>query len=95
MSHLRVRLSLPLALLAVFIALAGGSAAQAQTRRLMSLTDLASIPRITDVQLSPDGRFVSYMLAQVDWKADALVRRHIWRQSGVGRSAGPVDERRR
>lgn len=42
----------------------------AQTARPMTLVNLAEIPRVQDVQLSPDGRFVSYMLARADWKAN-------------------------
>jgi len=57
--------------------------AGAQTPKPMTLLDITSIPRIQDAQLSPDGRFVSYMLARVDWKADAYVP-HIWRQAVAG-----------
>lgn len=81
MSLLRVRrLALPLA---VLIALSGPASVHAQTRRPMSLAGLLSIPRISDVQLSPDGRFVTYMLSRADWKVDQLVP-HIWRQAVSG-----------
>ena len=49
----------------------------------MSLVDLIGIPRVIDPQLSPDGRFVSYMLQREDWKADQPVA-HIWRQAVAG-----------
>lgn len=49
----------------------------------MSLLDVANLPRIQDAQLSPDGQFVSYMLAQADWKANAQVP-HIWSQRTGG-----------
>jgi dipeptidyl aminopeptidase/acylaminoacyl peptidase len=72
---------------------AGGAAAvllscacqttSAEAPRSMSLVDLAMIPRITDPQLSPDGRFVTYVLSKADWKADALVA-HIFRQDVAG-----------
>ena len=47
--------------------------------RPMSLVDLASIPRIIDPQLSPDGREIIYRLQKPDWQADNLVGT-IWRQ---------------
>src|SRR5262245_13240317 len=53
------------------------------TGRPLSLVSLAEIPRIQDVQLSPDGRFVSYMLARADWKANRLIT-HIWKQATDG-----------
>jgi dipeptidyl aminopeptidase/acylaminoacyl peptidase len=77
------RRGLLVALAATSVVSAGGMSARAQGPRPMTLNDLVSIPRISDVQLSPDGRFVSYMLARVDWKADLLVP-HIWRQAVSG-----------
>ncbi len=44
---------------------------------------LAEIPRVQDVQLSPDGHAVSYMLARADWKANRMLP-HIWRQAVAG-----------
>jgi len=49
----------------------------------MSLVDIVEVPRIIDVQLSPDGRAVSYMLQRADWKANRQLP-HIWRQSVGG-----------
>ena len=49
----------------------------------MTLISLAEIPRVQDVQLSPDGRTVSYMLARADWKAGVLLA-HIWLQPVAG-----------
>jgi len=57
--------------------------AHAQTRRPMTLVDLAQIPRIVDPQLSPDGRSVAYTLQRADWKANRQVP-HIWRQAITG-----------
>ena len=59
------------------------SSARAQARRPMTLVDLANLPRALDPQLSPDGRFVSYMLQRPDWPTARLVP-HIWRQSTGG-----------
>ena len=45
----------------------------------MSLIDVAQVPRILDVQLSPDGRSILYMLNRADWKANRQVP-HLWKQ---------------
>jgi dipeptidyl aminopeptidase/acylaminoacyl peptidase len=50
----------------------------AQSRRKLTLVDLLNVPRLTDPQLSPDGRQVIYELAETDWKANKRVT-HIWR----------------
>ncbi len=55
----------------------------AQSRKPLTIVSLAEIPRVQDVQLSPDGRFVSYMLARADWKANRQIA-HIVRQSTAG-----------
>ena len=55
----------------------------AQTRRPMSLMDIAELPRILDPQLSPDGKVVSYMLSQADWSAGRAIY-HLWRQDTQG-----------
>lgn len=60
-----------------------GPATLAQAPKPLTLVGLAEIPRVQDVQLSPDGRFVSYMLARADWKANRQIP-HIWRQAIVG-----------
>jgi dipeptidyl aminopeptidase/acylaminoacyl peptidase len=52
---------------------------RAQAHRPMTLVDVAQVPRILDVQLSPDGRSVIYMLNRADWKANRQVP-HIWKQ---------------
>jgi len=79
----RACLSIPAAAAAAALASAGGATAQAQSPKPMTLVDITTIPRIQDAQLSPDGRFVSYMLVRPDWKADAYVP-HIWRQAVSG-----------
>jgi dipeptidyl aminopeptidase/acylaminoacyl peptidase len=63
--------------------LALGVRPEAQGPRPLTLISLAEIPRVQDVQLSPDGRTVSYMLARADWKT-GLPLTHIWRQSATG-----------
>jgi dipeptidyl aminopeptidase/acylaminoacyl peptidase len=68
------------------VAVASGLKAQAQdTRgpRPMTLLDVVAVPRITDAQLSPDGRSVSYNLGRADWRANRPVT-HVWKQPVAG-----------
>jgi dipeptidyl aminopeptidase/acylaminoacyl peptidase len=70
--------------LAVALAILGAASPLiGQTRRPMTLVDVADLPRALDPALSPDGRFVSYMLQRPDWTAGRLVP-HIWRQATAG-----------
>jgi dipeptidyl aminopeptidase/acylaminoacyl peptidase len=46
----------------------------------MSLVDIAELPRTSDPQLSPDGRFVTYALSRADWKSGRPVYQ-LWRQA--------------
>lgn len=55
----------------------------AQTRRPMSLVDFLAVPRLSEPQLSPDGRAVVYTLAEADWKSGNRVS-HLWRASVDG-----------
>src|SRR6185436_6894983 len=57
--------------------------AGAQTRRPMSLIDLAELPRVADPQISSDGRFVTYLLSHADWTASRAVW-NLWRQDVSG-----------
>ena len=52
--------------------------AHAQNRRRLTLVDLLNVPRLTDPQLSADGRQIVYELAEADWKANKRVS-HVWR----------------
>src|SRR5262245_33428746 len=72
-------------LIAGAIISAAADAPTAQSRRPFTLVSLAEVPRLQDVQLAPDGRFVSYALAKADWKANRLVT-HIWTQATDGGS---------
>jgi dipeptidyl aminopeptidase/acylaminoacyl peptidase len=58
-------------------------AAQAQSKRGLTLVDLLNVPRLTDLQLSPDHRQVVYTLAQSDWKANKRIT-HVWRVQADG-----------
>jgi dipeptidyl aminopeptidase/acylaminoacyl peptidase len=56
---------------------------EAQSRRRLTLIDLLNVPRLTDPQLSPDGRQIVYELAEADWKANKRVS-HVWRVGADG-----------
>ena len=61
----------------------GAAAGPAETRKPMSLLDIAELPRVLDPQLSPNGRFVVYMLTHADWNAGRAIG-HLWRQDTRG-----------
>lgn len=63
------------AVVAAHIALAP---AFAQSPRPMGIVDLLSVPRLSDPQLSPDGRDVVFVRSDADWKSGKRVT-HIWR----------------
>ncbi|TDI43369.1 MAG: hypothetical protein E2P02_11530 [Acidobacteria bacterium] len=45
------------------------SATAAVAERPMTPIDLLEVPRLSEPQLSPDGRELVYVLAEADWKA--------------------------
>src|SRR5207245_1460173 len=51
-----------------------------------TLVDLLNVPRISNPQLSPDGRDVVYVQAQADWKANKRIS-HLWRVAVAGGQA--------
>jgi dipeptidyl aminopeptidase/acylaminoacyl peptidase len=65
------------------LAVLHGAPITGQSKPPLTLVGLAEIPRLLDPQLSPDGRFVAYMLMRADWKANRQVG-HIWRQAVSG-----------
>jgi dipeptidyl aminopeptidase/acylaminoacyl peptidase len=64
-----------------------GPVLHAQSPRPMGIVDLLNIPRLSDPQLSPDGRDVVYARADADWTSGRRVS-HIWRARVEG--AEPV-----
>jgi dipeptidyl aminopeptidase/acylaminoacyl peptidase len=63
-----------------------GLAAPVQAQRPMTLVDVLNVPRISDPQLSPDGRQILYVLSRADWKANKRIS-HIWRVQVDGANA--------
>ena len=55
----------------------------------MSLVELASLPRLIDPQLAPDGQSVLYTLTRADWQANRAVGQ-IWRQAVSGSAPVPL-----
>ncbi len=60
----------------------GAVLAQAQPRP-MTLIDVLNVPRLSDPQLSPDGRQVLYVLAEANWEANKRINQ-IWRVDADG-----------
>jgi dipeptidyl aminopeptidase/acylaminoacyl peptidase len=59
------------------------AAAAAYAQRAMTLIDLLNVPRITEPQLSPDGKQILYLLSEADWKTNKRIT-HIWRIGAEG-----------
>lgn len=79
----RFRLIRLLAGLVVTLGAFGLAPMSAQSPRPMGIVDLLSLPRLADVQLSPDGRQVLFTRSDADWKSGRRVT-HIWRARTTG-----------
>jgi dipeptidyl aminopeptidase/acylaminoacyl peptidase len=65
--------------LVALLVLAGASTLlRGQTPRPMGIVDLLNVPRLTEPQVSPDGRDVLFLRADSDWKVGKRIT-HIWR----------------
>ncbi len=73
---------LPILGLALFLVL-GGSVAQA--KHAITFDDLMKLQRISEPQVSPDGRWIAYVQGKVDFEANKVVK-HIWLMSADGSS---------
>jgi dipeptidyl aminopeptidase/acylaminoacyl peptidase len=62
----------------LLITLISVSALSAQTRRTLSLDDLARFKDVRDAQCSPDGKYVAYVMSQIDAKNDRGGNAHVW-----------------
>jgi dipeptidyl aminopeptidase/acylaminoacyl peptidase len=69
--------------MAAVIAAVAVAAPLGQTKRPMTLLDIAELPRIILPQLAPDGRTLVYLQSQPDWKLGRPVW-HLWRQDVGG-----------
>ena len=67
------------------LALAASALVRTQSPRPLGIVDMLSIPRITDPQLSPDGRDALFVRADADWKVGRRVT-HVWRVPIAGGS---------
>ena len=70
-------------LLGASVAVGPGADVAGQTKRPMTLIDIAELTRVADPQMSPDGRFVTYLLSHADWAASRQVW-NLWRQDTAG-----------
>jgi dipeptidyl aminopeptidase/acylaminoacyl peptidase len=59
------------------LALPSTARAQAQGKRAMTFSDLAAMKRLSEAQISPDGKMVAYTVAAPDLEANRL-ERNIW-----------------
>lgn len=57
--------------------LLAATACAAVAQRPMTLVDFMNVPQVSDPQLSPDGRQVTFIESRADWKADRRIS-HIW-----------------
>jgi dipeptidyl aminopeptidase/acylaminoacyl peptidase len=67
----------------VILVIAASATARAQAPRPMGLVDLLNIPRLSEPQLSPDGKHVLFTRSDADWKTGRRVT-HIWRATVPG-----------
>ena len=62
----------------LLVTLISVSASFGQTRRPLSLDDLAKFKDVRDAQCSPDGKYVAYVMSQIDAKNDRGGNSHVW-----------------
>ena len=67
----------------VILVIAASASLRAQAPRPMGLVDLLNIPRLSEPQLSPDGKNVLFTRSDADWKTGRRVT-HIWRATVPG-----------
>jgi dipeptidyl aminopeptidase/acylaminoacyl peptidase len=63
---------------AIIVAHVAVVTAFAQSPRPMGIVDLLSVPRLSEPQLSPDGREAVFVRSDADWKSGKRIS-HIWR----------------
>src|ERR1700724_659382 len=54
-------------------------------KRPLKLDDLAAMKEVRDPQCSPDGKWVAYVVSQIDVKEDRASGSHIWMVSADGK----------
>ncbi|MFN0088118.1 MAG: prolyl oligopeptidase family serine peptidase [Blastocatellia bacterium] len=72
--------------IAMLCLLAGLAAAQSHARRTPSVDDLINVKSAGGAQISPDGRYVAYVMTEADWKQDAFVSQLWLVNTATGRS---------
>jgi dipeptidyl aminopeptidase/acylaminoacyl peptidase len=70
-------------LAALAIILLSAAVVPAHAQRAMTLVDVLNVGRISDPQISPDGKQILYVLSRADWKANKRIT-HIWRVQADG-----------
>ena len=59
------------------LVLLGSSAGAGEKGRVPTIDDLLTIKSVGEVRISPDGKWVAFIVRQADFKADAFIN-HIW-----------------
>ncbi|QQS48569.1 MAG: S9 family peptidase [Acidobacteriota bacterium] len=79
------RFILPILVLGLVLSYVADHSAQT-AKRTLKLDDLARLRDVRDPQVSPDGKWVAYVVSRIDVKEDKSVS-HIWMVSHDGRTA--------
>jgi len=77
------------AAIAAILYIGAAQGVRTQGPRPLGLVDLLNVPRLADVQLSPDGGDVLYTRSDADWKRGRRVT-HIWRARTTGGADAPL-----
>ena len=75
----------------IAVASTGPAHAQSSDKRAITFRDLISMHRLSDPQVSPDGKWVSYTIATPDYDANHLVK-NIWLAPVAGGEAHPLTQ---
>lgn len=74
------------AIAALAVGTLAAGVASAQAPRPMTMVEFINVPRLSEPQLSPDGKQVLFLRSDADWKANKRVL-HIWRVGVDGSGA--------
>ncbi|CAM4324305.1 S9 family peptidase [Zobellia nedashkovskayae] len=55
-----------------------------EAKRNMSIKDFLSIPSVSNIQISPDGKSILYILTESNWKANKQIN-HVWQVDSNGK----------
>lgn len=76
-------------ILVLFLAFTTAAVAQQPTKRPLKLDDIPRVREVRDPQISPDGKWVAYVVSAIDVKEDKS-NAHIWMAGYDGKSARQI-----